>query len=241
MQYMSSLSSSHFCAIQDSSAIHVVPRLRVVRYGSTDTQQHAFLLKVTNPTLGLVRLQISVSMSYGGEPYWEDETNTNPLMDHLLAETVSNKHVNVLLLRPASPSDSVKSEMVDVESAEDTLVDIGKVREIPEPVLQWDAEKAIAAEPPSLDALQDNQAVISSVKLLANNAGSAWFQLICGTKLSDNKKQNLFRAIPLSLQIEVGNGSWESSLIQAKTESAEKDLVSFDVVLTWPVEDTTSN
>jgi hypothetical protein len=163
-------------------------------------------------------------------------------MDHLLVETVSNKHANVLLLRPASSSDSVKSEMVDVESAEDTLVDIGKVREIPEPVLQWDAEKAIASEPPSLDALNDNQAVISSVKLLANNAGSAWFQLICGTKLSGDKKpKNLFRAIPLSLQIEVGNGSWESSLIQAKTDSGEKDLVSFDVVLNWPVEDTTNN
>ena len=42
-------------------------------------------------------------------------------------------------------------------------------------------------------------------------------------------------AFPLSLQVQLGNGSWDSSLIQPLADDAE-DWVTFDllVVLKWP-------
>eukprot|EP00978_Attheya_sp_CCMP212_P001219 scaffold2550_cov48-Attheya_sp.AAC.2 len=42
---------------KDSSAIHAVPRVRVVQGGSNFEGNHVFLLQVKNPTLGPVRLR----------------------------------------------------------------------------------------------------------------------------------------------------------------------------------------
>ena len=42
-------------------------------------------------------------------------------------------------------------------------------------------------------------------------------------------------AVPIALQIEVGNGSWDSSLIrpEKKGDATTKDLVNFDLVIVW--------
>jgi len=207
------------------------------------TQQHAFLLQVTNPTLGMTRLQMGVS-AYEGESFWEEgQTTKNPYMENLLVDSLSNRHVDVLLLQPSNNTNNylLKSELVELESAEDTLVDIGKVREIPEAVTHWNAETAIQAASSSDAAtgLEGNQYAFSGLKLIDKKSGSAWFELVCAVVAKPAERAaHLFPAIPISLQIQVGNGSWESSLIKASgaagEEGKEVDTVSFDLVLTWP-------
>ena len=47
--------------------------------------------------------------------------------------------------------------------------------------------------------------------------------------------QNVNSAVPITLELQVGDGSWESSLIQPQDDGNQdsKDLVSFDLVLIW--------
>ncbi|CAB9516355.1 Dynactin p62 family [Seminavis robusta] len=241
---------------KDSSAVHVVPRVRAIRHGSKaqdgGIQLHCFVLKVTNSTLGVVRLQISLSSAYKGEHLWDKDEHTkkNPAMENLLVETLTNKHVDAYLFTPSSPegtttdqsSSTLKSDVVALDSAEDAIVDIGKVFEVPEEVLNWDPEKALNDSSPASEAmadLEENHVRFLGISMLAEKSGSAWFEMICATKEKPGIKtesSNLSLAIPLALQIEVGNGSWESSLIKANPteEGQEPDKVTFDLVVTWP-------
>jgi hypothetical protein len=207
------------------------------------TQIHAFVLKVTNSTLGLVRLQISLSSQYKGEPSWNDHRIKNPALEDLLVETLTDKHVDAFVLTTSNHGGTesiLKSDVVVLHSAEDSIADIGKVLETPEQVVNWDSEKALlaAASTGSLSSLEENHVAFFGIKVLAEKSGSVWFELICATKLSSymqSDSSELFSAFPLSLQIEVCNGSWESSLIKANpTEGEEADKVVFDLVVTWP-------
>lgn len=223
---------------KDSSAVHVIPRVRVVRHGmkalDENTQQHAFVLKVTNSTLGMVRLRLGLSL-YQGEPLWEDQAAKNNCLESLLVETVSNKHVDVFLLTAATTKQTTfRSEMVSLDSNEDSIVDIGKVFAIPEEVSAWDANAVLDASSVPTGGLEENKVEFGGVKILAEKSGSAWFEVSCVTRHRVDQTPRLYSAIPLSLQIEVGNGSWESSLIKPITSDDKADLVTFDVVLTWP-------
>ena len=202
-----------------------------------DKQQHAFLMKVTNPTLGMVRLQLGLSC-YRGEPFWEDQPRKNRFLGNLLIDSLTSRHVDAILLSTTKANDSLKSELVELDSAEDTIVDIGKVREVPDEVANWNAVTAMNASSASdenVSGLEEEQVAFLGTKVLAKKSGSAWFELVCATKpLND---PHLFPAIPITLRIEVGNGSWEASLIKATSNSEgseQVDLVSFDLVITWP-------
>ena len=109
---------------------------------SNNCEQHAFLLKITNPTLGLVRLRLGPS-TYTGESFWGDHKNTtdndddvkkNPVLERLLIDTLSNQHVTVLVLASQSKSSTTtttfSSELIELDSAEDAMIDFGKHREV---------------------------------------------------------------------------------------------------------------
>lgn len=240
--------------------MHVLPKVRVLQHGSKiledatpKTEQHALLLKITNPTLGRVRLRLGRS-NYRGESFWNDYDDDydpekkNPVLERLLIDTLSYQHVNALLLTPQQqqqqPSSSAyQTEFVELDSAEDAMIDFGN-REPPAEVNGWTAAASLssAAPPPSTDG--PNTVVVLKTKCLAQHAGSAWWEVVC---VIPSVTMGQFPAIPLALQIEVGDGSWESSLIQAKPtigkkddEDGGKDIVSFDLVLTWPPPGTTS-
>ena len=63
----------------------------------------------------------------------------------------------------------------------------------------------------------------------------AWFELVIMEEQPTS--DGVYCAIPLAMQIEVGNGSWESSLVQpdSKGESgdATNDIVIFNLLLVW--------
>jgi hypothetical protein len=185
----------------------------------------------------------SLSSQYKGEPSWNDHRIKNPALEDLLVETLTNKHVDVFILDTSSPGDTESfliSDVVVLHSAEDSIADIGKVLETPDEVVNWDSEKAMAAvsTDDSMSSLEENHVAFHGIKVLAEKSGSVWFELICCTKLSPDMKpvsSELFSAFPLSLQIEVGNGSRESSLIKAdSTEEGEvADKVLCDLVVAW--------
>jgi hypothetical protein len=218
---------------QDSSAVHVIPRVRAVKHAALENGKRVFLLKVTNPTLGTIRLRFSPS-SYQGELDPESDqkkkTTTTPLLSQVLVDTFTDEHVDVEIKCNAFESLAPTQE-VELLSAEDSFIEFGgKSKEVPYEVLKWDPAQAEAAATAS-----GSNAVM---RLVAQSASAAWFELLSSTlpTPSNDADRSLFSpAVPLALQIEVGNGSWQSSLVQPKQPEGEgKDWATFDLlIITW--------
>jgi hypothetical protein len=186
-----------------------------------------FLLKVSNPTLGSVRLRFSKS-AYGGEKeYWNDtagQSSTNgstTLFAGLLADTLVQRFVQAEL-KPALMDGLQTTETVELLSAEDSIIELrGKTLRTPELVMNWDPELV-------LKLVDTAEGSVPFIRLVAQSAADAWFELVV---LEAQTDMSMASAVPLALEVDLGHGSWESSLIP--TKDVAKDMVVFDLVLVW--------
>jgi hypothetical protein len=224
--------------------VHVIPRVRVVKHAAlVDNDKRVFLLKVTNPTLGTIRLRFSPS-TYRGEQLTltdtTDQKTTTPFLSDLLVDTFTDEHSHVEINCNAFESLEPTQE-VELLSAEDSFIEFGgKSKEVPYEVLKWDPTQVEAAS----SAASNGNAVM---RLVAQSASTAWFELVApviptptpSTSSSANDAATtasvvVSPAVALALQIEVGNGSWQSSLVQPKQQEGDaKDWVTFDLLITW--------
>ncbi|KAL7567639.1 hypothetical protein ACA910_000232 [Epithemia clementina (nom. ined.)] len=205
---------------KDSSAIHVMPRIGVLKH-ETKEDYRVFLIKVTNPTLGPVRLRFT-SSSYQGETDWDDPTKKNPVIDDLIVDDLFQVHMN-LELKQVLTAQMKQTESIELFSAEDSFIELGgKSTEIPDQVKNW-----------TVDGFETGGEKESAMRLVASSASTAYFELALANAAGPATRENHAVAVPLTLQLETGNGSWESSLIQKVTEGENPDWVSFDLVITW--------
>jgi hypothetical protein len=225
---------SSLTTVQDSSAIHVIPRVRVVqRYQSTVNNEgtlgsmQVFLLKVSNPTLGSVRLRFSKSAFGGEKEYWNDsagESSTNgtaTLFAGLLVDTLEQRFIQAKL-KPSLMNDLETTGTVELLSAEDSIIELrGKTLRTPELVMNWDPELV-------LKRVDTSAGSAPFIRLVTQSAADAWFELVV---LEPHADVSLASAVPLALEVDLGHGSWESSLIPAN--DVAKDMVVFDLVLVW--------
>ena len=122
---------------QDSSAIEVLPRVRV-SIDASDGSRHAFLIKVSNPTLGKIRLRLSPS-KYTGECLWDSKTQTSTSLDNLLVDPLRRVSVDAHL--DTEVTKSIEStELCELEPAEDSFLELGNKSSdsIPEAVANWE-------------------------------------------------------------------------------------------------------
>ena len=220
--------------------------MRVIRYERVDISQQqevfvVFLLQVSNPTLSMVRLRLA-SSDYTGEYEWEDDSDTAATADAATAATVNtatratttsltNLLVNTLTqtrldveLQTTITNDMEPSNTVELSSSEDSIIELGgKTAEIPEAVVHWNAAESTG------------NCKHAAIKLLASNSSKAWFELVIPlSEVSVKEDDDVVPAIPIQLQVELGNGSWESSsLIVPKDHGDGKDFVNFDLVIAW--------
>jgi hypothetical protein len=221
--------------------VHVIPRVRVVKHATlAENDKRVFLLKVTNPTLGTIRLRFSPS-TYQGEQLTDTTEDTagqktTPFLSDLLIDTFSDEHSHVEIRCNAYESLKPTQE-VELLSAEDSFIEFGgKSKEVPYEVLRWDPTQVEAAA-----AASNGNAVM---RLVAQSASTAWFELVAPVIATPSSAYDATTttasaaspAVPLALQIEVGNGSWESSLVTPKqllVAAGVKDWVTFDLLITW--------
>ncbi|KAG7359297.1 hypothetical protein IV203_015886 [Nitzschia inconspicua] len=259
---------------KDSSATEVVPRVSVSIHASDGTR-HAFLLKVSNPTLGLVRLKLAPSNYRGEKDCWDDDpknnnnnTNTNnntssSLLEHVLVDPLTQQTVDAQLIIPIANNNNnntdfnatisttttqQQTETCELEAAEDSFLELGKTTSdnIPEQVAKWDAADVLLESKLSHSHHDSSM----SMKLVGQKKSVAWFEVVLmepnqatttttttttTASSSSSSSSSSYRAIPLALQIQVGGGSWESSLVQTQQleEDDPKDYISFDVVIVW--------
>ena len=189
-----------------------MPRVRVIDF-DVSAERSAFLLKVTNPTLGSVQLRFAAS-DYQGEYGWDKSDKRESAMKQLVVDELMQTYLNVDLKTDAL-HDMPPTEVVELSS--DPFIEFGgKAREIPNQVQGWKAPDGV------IDSAQ--------LRLVASHASTVWFELL--TRGLSSEKEGFQPGIPIAMEVKVGNGSWESSLIPQQKE--KDDFVSFDIVLTWP-------
>jgi hypothetical protein len=199
----------------------------VNKEGTTLGSMQVFLLKVSNPTLGSVRLRFSKS-AYGGEKeYWNDsagQSTTNgstTLFAGLLVDTLEQQFVQAEL-KPALMNGLETTETVELSSAEDSIIELrGKTLRTPELVTNWDPELV-------LKRVDTAEGFVPFIRPVAQSAADAWFELVV---LEAHADASMASAVPLALEVDLGHGSWESSLIP--TIDVAKDIVVFDLFLVW--------
>lgn len=204
--------------MQDSSAIEVLPRIQVC-IDASDGTKHAFLLKVSNPTLSTVRVKLGAS-SYTGERVFPNDPTTTPNLKRVLVDAFNQVYLDAKLNVDFSKSVET-SELCELHPSEDSLLELGssKSRVFPEAVSVWDAESVL------LDSKLTNEIPVT-LKVVGRNNSAAWFECVA---LETHLETSVHNALALKLEIEVGNGLWENSLIQRH----DKDLLSFDILLVW--------
>lgn len=208
---------------KDSSAIHVVPRVQLCKYGTDATTGNvAALLKVRNPTLSMIRLRFSGSSTSNED--LDTKEFENILVDPFTETTIAKAD----LCSSDSLSSVAPSEWIELDSAEDLILDIGKRQEDdPEVVRSWDFA-------PLLGALDSDS--LPKLTTVACRGDTSWVEVIIPNAIAlgsdDDKHPSNHFAVPLSMHIEVGNGSWEASLIKRRDlPEEEQDLVQLDFVV----------
>lgn len=198
---------------QDSSAILVMPRVCVVDFDAT-AEHTALLIKVTNPTLGPMRLRFA-SSSYQGEYSWDiGSEQRETCLNQILVDELNQEFLNIHLQTDVL-ADLATTETVQLLSAEDSFIEFGgKARETPTEVRNWKASNEKVEK--------------SAMRMVASSSSTAWFEIITFGMESVSGRQP---AIPLAVEVEVGNGSWESSLITQ--QKADSDFVAFDIVIAF--------
>jgi hypothetical protein len=212
--------------LQDSSAIEVLPRVRV-SIDASDGNRHAFLVKVSNPTLGVIRLRLTAS-AYSGERIWDSTTITTPSLENILVDPLTKVSLDAQLDTNIA-KEIVTTDVCELEPAEDSFLVLGNTTsdDVPEAVSNWDAgdilvDSKVSAEFPA------------TLRKVGQKTSVAWFELVV---VEPSTNPGVHCAVPFAMDIQVGDGSWESSLIQSQatseSEEESKDFVSFDLVLVW--------
>jgi len=212
----------------------VIPRVQVVQHyhqppdAEKDPTKHIFLIHVANPTLGTVRLRITKSTYRGEVDHWNEMMNTEELEEtkktntamagvlvDTLQQTILDLELNLDLTKSLTATDTV-----ELKSAEDSIIELGaQSRETPVAVLEWDPARAATSS------------AVSAIQLVAQSASDAWFELVLRQPPESNSGP--FNAVPLAMEVDLGGGSWESSLIPVEEVNEGNDKVTLDIVLAW--------
>jgi len=215
---------------KDSSAVHVVPRVQFCRHGADPTsQKYAALLSVKNPTLNMIRLRFSGPPDPGNGS--DDAAEPSPFvhpreLENILVDPFTETSVQGCLCSSEVTSSLTPTDFFELDPADDPFLDIGKGQvDDPAEVRNWDAKSG-------LDALGEGSA--SQMRLVATQGDTAWVELVLCNAASEEISSgdtNNYLVVPITLQIEVGNDSWEASLIKRRDlPKEEQDLVTLNLV-----------
>ena len=157
----------------------------------------------------------------------------NPLeLENILIDPFQETFVQAHLCPSEATTALSPTEWLVLDHAEDPFLDIGKGQEKDPPeVMEWDASSALSS------SSGDNA---SALRVVGTRRDTAWIELTMTLNSSESSEENLskngtaerkYLAVPIAMQIEVGNGSWEASLIKRRDLPAGNiDIVTLDLI-----------
>ena len=149
-------------------------------------------------------------------------------MRNIRVDSLGRCRANVRMI--GSTSTIVLPDMVELEAVEDALFDIGAGQsKEPKEVETWDANVILKAE------CDDEGLSGCPFSAVAVSKDRAWIQLVIEEDgFKETSTPGEFVAFPATLQVEIGNGYWESSLIKSvEVKEGESDLFSVRLLLAW--------
>ena len=116
------------------------------------------------------------------------------------------------------------TELCELEPAEDSFLELGNKssNNVPEAVANWEGGDVLLDSKVS----KENPAIL---RQLGQKKSVAWFELVV---LESTIDRGVHSAVPITMELQVGDGSWESSLVQPR-DGGNPDFVSFDLVVIW--------
>ena len=250
-------------AIHMVPKVHICKVVHDFDENDNDNGRFALLLRVTNPTLTPVNLRFNLIASRQQQQQQQEQEQEQPpssFLKNLLMDHIHKTYVDAILLPHAtSPlSDSTintnintttttTTEMMTLEPVEDAFLELGKGRiQTPKEVDEWNGMQVLQSWKSDVN---DNDKSQIQVKRVASDKDVAWIEFLVqdtNTNTTDrttdqNQKKDtstskiMYRAAYMTMEVEVGNGSWESSLIKRNKHIPEEemDLVPFQLVLVW--------
>jgi len=213
---------------KDSSAIHVVPRVQVVKHGYQDGK-YALLLMVKNPTLGTIRLRLN---GIQNNSFLDPSELKNVIIDPM-----KRTRVNAEICSAASSLEP--TEVMELDPVEDAFLELGKGQSRDPPEVEgWDPSSVLGSDRGNVGSTTS----FSSAKVVATQNDKAWVDVVfAGNNAAVEEEESSIRmgggkylAAPIALQIEVGDGSWDSSLIKPlPVTEGERDFVTLNLVILW--------
>lgn len=199
----------------------MLPRVRV-SIGATDGTRHTFLIKVSNPTLGIVRLRLAPS-AYAGEGVWDSKDTTTTYLENMIVDPLKRISLDACLDTEVAKAIEA-TNLCELEPVEDSFLELGNntSNNVPDAVFRWEAGGVLSDSKVS----EENPATLRE---LGQKKSVAWFELVV---MEPNTDSNAHAAVPISMQLQVGGGSWESSLVKS-LDDGSGDFVSFDLVIIW--------
>ena len=194
---------------KDSSAVHNVPRV-VIKASRQHplTRHYAFLVHVKNPTISPIRFRIHSNF---------DENHVFPSMYHdVVVDPITLETATIDIVQPIQ-SESVM-DLLTLDGMEDSLFETGKmdgfdISRWTNETIEWDRT--------------------SAAKMIHWEKDAALLEYIVRGEHSTSNPAS-FHGSPLMLYIDIGQGSWESSLIQSTSVSNEEaEVVSFVLLPIW--------
>ena len=205
-----------------------------------DKSQNRLLIRVSNPTIGPIKLKIHTSFESIGRRQEEDS-----LLSTIIPSTYQNLIVNLFPLQMVQskvifPKTKTKKNSVMqsilLEPIEDSFLELGSGGGGKDAANKLIANKIKEWEDGINWADHDDDEKKSDCNLIFQHKDVAFVEfMVHSIDDVDNDKESVqqYLSTPLMLEIEVSEESWESSLIQEKTKDGEKDCVSFMVLPTW--------
>lgn len=210
---------------KDSSAVNSVPRVEIYKYGKdSDGCMYAVLFKVHNPTLSMIRFRFSSPALHENSENAADALVEERELQNIPIDPFNQTFVNARICSTKSVDELLApTEWLVLENAEDLFLDIGNRRkEVPAEVQDWEARAL-------LNSLGDENR--SNLHVVAVQRDTAWIQMTLSLESIPESSEEIHVAFPLGLQIEVGNGSWEASLIKkCDLPEDEIDMVTLNII-----------
>ena len=192
-----------------------IEKFKVERKDDTDgSVRLVLLLKVQNPTLGLIRIRFGSKTPY--------TLKATKLLKNLLLNPYKREYVDASVIISSNENDFLckLTDTVELQASEDILLELGRQQDKTalSEVEKWDPSSTL-----------NSSKLENMIRIVANHKDSAWFEIVLNDVHTVNQSQpdNFIVTMPIGIQIQVGNNSWESSLIKPLDENTEDDFVQF--------------
>jgi hypothetical protein len=198
---------------KDSSAVHNIPRVIIkASRRHPSTRHYAFLMNVKNPTIGPIRFRIHSNF---------DDSHVFP------------SHYNNVVIDPIT-LDTAKVDIVQPTKSE-SIMDLLALDGVEDSLLETEKSDRFDFTHWTDDTIEwDNT---SAAKMIHMEKDSAWIEFIVRSGEHLNSSPASSQGSPIMMDIEISQGSWESSLIQSvSTSNGEKEMVSFVLLPVWKME-----